>query len=169
MEPTFIAGIGRLFSPLLNLLFRSRRLADQELGEFRKELQSLLGLMQSSSVEAQTAVRGSPNEPATQDAHSKAIREATEVGQQFACLFDVTSIAHTVPANLIAARQAYREAVTDETNVELIDPELRAAQCSRIEEACAEFHRLISGYALTTWGTGVGAKSGRQKGRKFPN
>jgi len=114
------------------------------------------------------AVRGSSNEPKAQDAHLAAIRISTEVGQEFANLFDVEAIAHNIPAGLVQARRRYREAVTDERNIELLDSVERELQCAEIESAAASFHREISAYALKNWGTGLGAKAGRQRGRRFP-
>ncbi|WP_231732157.1 hypothetical protein, partial [Caulobacter sp. CCH9-E1] len=161
--------VAKAWKPVAAVFTRGGRAADAELTEFRKELKELLEAINLSSLEAQTAVRGSPNEPAARAAYEAAVRHSTSVGQQFACLFDVGGVSPQVPAQLLQARRRYRMTVTDEANLDLTDPKERELQCAEIESSCADFHGAIRDFALKNWGVGLGAKTGRQRGRNFPD
>lgn len=158
-------AVGR---PIMAALRRHRQMGDQELSEHRARLNDLLGLIEESSVQAQLAVRGSANDPATATSHAAAVELSTRVGQRTVDLFDL----HTIGGGngwLTGARLRYRESVTDEDNPSIAVPDHRDAQCERIEQRANEFHSAIRDEAFRRWGQGVGAKAGKMGGRRDPS
>lgn len=153
--------------PIMAALRRHRQMGDQELAEHRTRLNDLLAIIEESSVQSQMAVRGSANDPATAISHAAAVELSTRVGQRTVDLFDL----HTVGGGngwLTGARLRYREAVTDEDNPSIGQPDRRSAQCERIEQRANEFHSAIRDEAFRRWGQGVGAKAGKMGGRRDP-
>ncbi|MFC3078207.1 hypothetical protein ACFODL_08935 [Phenylobacterium terrae] len=147
---------------------RGHKLADAELAALQAQTQSILNKINQSSVEAQVAVRGSPNEAHVQEAVRTAIRLSTEAGQEFASLFHLTAMTPEVSAATVAARLRYREMVADETNADILDGEQRELRCAGIEAAAAEFNQAVCDEVYKKWGVGIGSRSGRLKGRKLP-
>lgn len=147
---------------------RRHKLADAELTALLTQTQALLGKINQSSVEAQVAVRGSPNEEHVQEAVRAAIRLSTEAGQEFASLFRITAMVPEVPASVMAARHRYRELVSDETNADIIDQEQRGLRCAAIEAAAADFNHAICDEVYKKWGVGIGRQSGKLQGRRLP-
>lgn len=162
------ALLGKIVPEGVKAYFRRRKIADEELAELRKSLAALLALIDDASVEAQMAVRGSPNEEPAQKSYAEAVRKATAAGQTFASLCGLHAISHNLPARLIDARHRFREVITDEMNLDLVDPVQRAQQCTSIEAAAAHFHQGVRDYAFSAWGLGIAGKSGRLKGRRSP-
>lgn len=162
-----LAWLGRAFGPLAQFLLRGRKLADGEIADLKAQLITILEKATASSVEAQTAIRGSPNEESARDAAMAAIRLSTEVGQDLACLFDLHSI---VPQNarLQSARIRYRELISDEFNLDITEPAQRLLRCADVESATAELHAAVRDVAFAKWGIGVGSKAGRLNGRRLP-
>ena len=157
-----------LVGPLTQIGLAPRRHAETELVELRKQLQDMLNAIETSSTEAQAAVRGSPNEPNASDAQQNAINGSTLVGQKFASLIYNGELAANVPASLIEARRRYREVVADEENVDIVDPKQRPLRCAEIEAACAAFHVGVTDYAFAKWGLGLGRRAGKVAGRRLP-
>lgn len=164
-----IAGAGLKFvSPLYNWAVRKPRLADAELEDLRKQINTLLSHITQSSVEAQTAVRGSPNDPKTHESIEKAIRLATQVGQELATLTAMRSITDRPPVVLVEARTRYRAVVAEEGNGEFVELAQREVLCNSIEEVCEALSREIANYVFATWGIGVGHRAGGIRGRRLP-
>ena len=154
--------------PIMDRAYRKPRFADAELTELRAQLSKLLETLKQSSVSAQLATRGSPNEQKPQDESAKAIEASTLVGQELACLLDTMALAHDIPPSLIEARRRYREVVADEANLDVVDREERVLRCEEIETATADLHREIEAYAFKRWGIGLKLKAGRIANRKLP-
>lgn len=159
------AAAGKVVPEAAKEFFRRRKLADDEIADLRKQLLELDQAIADASVEAQLAVRGSPNDPNTQVAHEKAVRKATVAGQQFANLCGPHNLANGLPVRLLAARNRFRDSTTEDHNLDLIDGDERQLRCADIEAATAEFHQCLRDYAHRELGVGFGAKSGRIRGR----
>lgn len=142
-------------------------MGDDELVALRVQLTSVLEVIAESSVAAQMAVNRSPNELEATASHASAVELSTRASQQVTDLFEIHTVGG-VQADLLRARLAYREAVTDEDNPSIADPQVRAIQCTRIEKRCNEFHSIIRDQAFKRWGVGVGAKAGKMRGRRDP-
>lgn len=164
---TLLAGLSRIAGKLIPPLFRGQKLADGEIAELAKQLNALLSNSTEASVQAQLATRGSPNDEGPQKALVEAIRLSTTACQEFSCLFDGESIAPQ-NARVLAARIRFRELVTDEGNLDLMDQQQRLLRCADIEAATAEFHAAVRDESFKRWGIGLGNKAGKLRGRALP-
>jgi hypothetical protein len=147
--------VGKLLPEGVKAFFRKREVANEELRELRGKVESLLTLINEASVEAQMAVRGSPNEESAQTAHADAVRKATAAGQIFASLCGIHNLSPQVSPILVEHRHRFREVVTDDLNLDLVDPIQRNLQCASIEAGAAAFHQGVSDHAFKTWAIGA--------------
>ena len=165
-------GIGaKIFAkfvrPVLDAFKRHRKIADDELAELRADLRGALEAIETSSVQSQMSVRGSPNEEETTASHRLAVQQATLAGQRVSSLFNLNTIGG-LSAEILGSRLEYREAVTDDDNPSVMDGNDRQRRCDRIEEACTCFHQAVRDEAFRRFGQGVGSKAGKLDGRKIP-
>lgn len=114
-----------------------------------------------ASVQSQIVVRASSNEPHAQEALREAIRVATQACQALAFLTDLHTFIPDVPPALIDARHRFRELVTEEGNLDIVNPADRQDRCEAIEIATATLQREMRDFAYKRWGIGLGSKAGR--------
>ncbi len=153
--------LGRTLKEHFKAWERRRRFKEEEIREFRGKLQEFVTDTRNASVQAQIVVGASPNEQYAQDALREAVRLATGACQDLAYLCDLHSISPNLPYTLTEARFRFRELVTDEGNLDIVDPDDRKGRGEAIEIATSALQREMRDFALREWGIGLGNKAGR--------
>lgn len=131
-------------------------------------VEELLKSAQNATAHAHRAILMSSNDPKGQDAHLAAVVEGSAVCRRATAIFSNRADCPALPGMLLQAIEAYRDAVTNDENLEVVEPKARATRVAALDDATLYLETEVRRSAFRTMGVGTGAWTARSAARGKP-
>lgn len=163
-----LIGLGRAAQALHAKLKRGDTIRQEQAAFGERSVNDLVKSAHCAVKHAHSAVLGSPNEPRAQDDHRAAVIEGSAVCRSVYGAFAGSPIDGRLPYMLSDAITSFREAVTNDDNLNAVTQEMRGERERAITEAMQFLEFQIRSAAFRQMGVGTGKWTGQSRARGAP-